>query len=63
MKIVTYNIQFGLGKDGRFDPERVAGCTSQGMHASLRVLTVALCLSVTPVLTTVLRFCEVRSEE
>ena len=24
MKIVTYNIQFGLGKDGRFDPERVA---------------------------------------
>ena len=25
MKIVTYNIQFGLGKDGRFDPERVAG--------------------------------------
>ncbi len=25
MKIVTYNIQFGLGKDGRFDPERIAG--------------------------------------
>ena len=25
MKIVTYNIQFGLGKDGRFDLERVAG--------------------------------------
>lgn len=24
MKIVTYNIQFGLGKDGRFDLERVA---------------------------------------
>ena len=24
MKIVTYNIQFGLGKDGRFDPERIA---------------------------------------
>ncbi len=25
MKIVTYNIQFGLGRDGRFDLERVAG--------------------------------------
>jgi endonuclease/exonuclease/phosphatase family metal-dependent hydrolase len=25
MKIVTYNIQFGLGKDGRFDLERIAG--------------------------------------
>ncbi len=25
MKIVTYNIQFGLGKDGHFDLERVAG--------------------------------------
>jgi endonuclease/exonuclease/phosphatase family metal-dependent hydrolase len=25
MKIVTYNIQFGLGKDDRFDLERVAG--------------------------------------
>ena len=25
MKIVTYNIQFGLGKDERFDLERVAG--------------------------------------
>ena len=25
MKIVTYNIQFGLGKDGRFDLEKVAG--------------------------------------
>ena len=25
MKIVTYNIQFGLGKDGCFDLERVAG--------------------------------------
>ncbi len=25
MKIVTYNIQFGLGKDGSFDLERVAG--------------------------------------
>ena len=25
MKVVTYNIQFGLGKDGRFDLERVAG--------------------------------------
>ncbi len=24
MKIVTYNIQFGLGKDRRFDPERIA---------------------------------------
>jgi endonuclease/exonuclease/phosphatase family metal-dependent hydrolase len=24
MKIVTYNIQFGLGKDGRFDLERIA---------------------------------------
>ena len=24
MRIVTYNIQFGLGKDGRFDLERVA---------------------------------------
>ncbi len=24
MKIVTYNIQFGLGKDGRFNPERIA---------------------------------------
>ena len=24
MKIVTYNIQFGLGKDGCFDPERIA---------------------------------------
>ncbi len=24
MKIVTYNIQFGLGKDGRFDPNRIA---------------------------------------
>lgn len=24
MKIVTYNIQFGLGKDGHFDLERVA---------------------------------------
>lgn len=25
MKIVTYNIQFGLGKDGHFDLERIAG--------------------------------------
>lgn len=25
MKIVTYNIQFGLGKDGNFDLERIAG--------------------------------------
>ncbi len=25
MKIVTYNIQFSLGKDGRFDMERIAG--------------------------------------
>ena len=25
MKIVTYNIQFGFGKDERFDLERVAG--------------------------------------
>jgi endonuclease/exonuclease/phosphatase family metal-dependent hydrolase len=25
MKIVTYNIQFGLGRDGHFDLERVAG--------------------------------------
>jgi endonuclease/exonuclease/phosphatase family metal-dependent hydrolase len=25
MKIVTYNIQFGLGKDGRYDLQRVAG--------------------------------------
>ena len=25
LKIVTYNIQFGLGKDGRFDLERIAG--------------------------------------
>lgn len=25
MKIVTYNIQFGLGKDGRFDLKRIAG--------------------------------------
>ena len=24
MKIVTYNIQFGLGKDGSFDLERIA---------------------------------------
>jgi endonuclease/exonuclease/phosphatase family metal-dependent hydrolase len=24
IKIVTYNIQFGLGKDGRFDLERIA---------------------------------------
>jgi endonuclease/exonuclease/phosphatase family metal-dependent hydrolase len=24
MKIVTYNIQFGLGKDARFDLQRVA---------------------------------------
>ncbi len=24
MKIVTYNIQFGLGKDCRFNPERIA---------------------------------------
>ncbi len=24
MKIVTYNIKFGLGKDGRFDLERIA---------------------------------------
>ncbi len=24
MKIVTYNIQFGLGKDGRFDLEKIA---------------------------------------
>ncbi len=25
MNFVTYNIQFGLGKDGRFDLERIAG--------------------------------------
>jgi len=25
MKIVTYNIQFGLGKDEQFDLERIAG--------------------------------------
>ena len=24
MKIVTYNIQLGLGKDGRFDPQGIA---------------------------------------
>ena len=25
MRIVTYNIQYGRGKDGRFDPDRIAG--------------------------------------
>ena len=25
MKIVTYNIQYGRGRDGRFDLDRIAG--------------------------------------
>ncbi len=36
MKFVTYNIQFGLGKDGRFDLERIAGEVDGAMSSYCR---------------------------
>ncbi len=39
MKLVTYNIQYGIGRDGKFDLERIAGSLEGGDIIALQEVT------------------------
>lgn len=39
MKFVSYNIQYGFGQDGRFDPDRIAACIRDADVIALQEVT------------------------